>query len=589
MKLLRTWLIAMLATLAVVAAGCAGAGVEGADAPSSETGPSVFSPSSGLAPEGSGDASVEAADQEADEGQVADAPADADADEADSAISCDFDQKVEAEVGEPYTQDLSASGGSGQFRFEAEALPQGLLLSRSGAISGTPEIAGGDAAVITVIDLESGEDRHCSIDFTIREQIEVSASLLREASRTIWVLTISGTSAGSLYSWSFSQTQHLCGSTSSAVAQGSSCPDLPLHGKTVYLWRNEGKEVGLEVTATAASAFAAPASALISFEPELPTPAMGGQPVAANPVGALEVESITVKTMTGVFEHPGTDCDITITFCTDAAMSDCVEAQYLDNEDLDDFEGGNTDTFEFPHPPSGMTSEHRYFKIRQKDANCGDHPGWHLRGVKVKVEYDDGSSYRYYNPCIAKWMNKNDTITFGPEDTAVCAKITTGDVSKAGTNDYINLQVTTRSNVDLDDLSFGSDGLSTGAPHFDPQWAEDHDLSHHLPLVIEWADYDDCERGDVDWYGDYIFDSNPFSDDPKARVKKGSDGENGGWYLSSYDVYIFQPAKLSEPGTIFHEDCSFDGWIEEENTLITPECELHPDDEDEIDSSVGKN
>lgn len=594
MNPVRFSLITMLALMAIVAAGCAGVTADDVGETPAAAGdaPSGLSPAGGLTPDAGDDGSVEATDGEIGDAGEAPSPDEGDPDVTDSPISCDFERQADAEVGQPYDQPLSASGGSGQFRFEAEGLPQGLFLSRSGAIAGTPEVAGGQTATITVIDVESGDGRNCKIDFEIRETIKVGASLLRESAKPVWVLTIGGTSGDMFYSWSFSRTEHLCGSTSAALAQTEGCPILPLHGKKIYLWRDEELPVKTEVTATATSSFAAPASALILFKPELPTTAIVPGTFGASNAGALlGVKSLKVRTMTGGFEHPGTDCDILIEFCTDAAMDHCVDDQLLDDED-DDFEGGNTDTFTNLEVPEGMTAEHRYIRITQTNDNCGENSGWHFRGVDVTVTYDDESEYRYYNPCVAKWMNKNDTIDFGPDDTAVCAKITTGDVSKAGTNDYINLQVRTRIDEDLDDLRMGSEGLSTGAPHFDPQWAEDHDLPRLLPLVIEWADYDDCERGDVDWYGDYVFDSNPFVLDPQARVYKGSDGDNGGWYLESFDVYVFQPAKLSEAGTVFHEKCEGDEWnywMEEENTLLTPECHLDQVDAGAIDDDVGRN
>src|SRR6185437_9926321 len=55
-------------------------------------------------------------------------------------------------VGVPYSQSLSASGGSGGYSWSASGVPQGLSVNAGGQISGTPATAGSFPLNLTVRD-----------------------------------------------------------------------------------------------------------------------------------------------------------------------------------------------------------------------------------------------------------------------------------------------------------------------------------------------------------------------------------------------------------------------------------------------------
>ena len=549
MKNLRFSLLITLALMAIGVAGCAGGSGAGdtSELPSGGTSPSILSPSGDLEPGDDGTAEV---DEDDDATTV---PEDEDTAPAGRAIKCEFDKTVDTEVGKPYSQTLSASGGSGDFRFEATGLPAGLSLSSSGAISGTPTKAGKTKAGIEVIDIQSGEDEHCSLTITVTETIKVLASLesMIGVNKRVYKLTVNGTGDGSDYRWTFAPSANLCGSVNSGSWSGAACPPPPAAGTSVYIWMKSTAISFSEtkVTATASSDASNAAKAEVTF----PARNFEFNPGKFNPGFTLPdggtaegsaATGITIEFKTGWQERSGSNCTVGIEY-SDKPGSGWAPLSPV----TDDFDK-NEKKVVSRTPPPGMTSNHKYFRITLKDESCGDHSGWNLQGLSIVVTYADESTYDYKSPCLYAWMSKGDSLRFGPKDTAVCAIVGTSGSKDDETDDTVYLLVEKKESEEflagsawLNDRGETSIFLTeTELDEIDTEAEAGNVKGDYHIMKMSSYKYNDFEQDDLTAYGDYAFDSDPFGNTIKLMKGEGSDS----WVADSLEVFIFNPSTITK-------------------------------------------
>ena len=245
------------------------------------------------------------------------------------------------------------------------------------------------------------------------------------------------------------------------------------------------------------------------------------------------------------YDDAGTDCDISIRFCKDAGLRDCVQSLML-NSSGDPNEAGNTDTYRLS-PPPGMTGEYAYFQLSMSKNGCDDEPLWDLQAIDVELDLSGKTSnIKYFNPCLDQILEPGDELSFGPNDTAMCANIGTGNRNKSGTDDPVKVT-----------LRMDAPSRTNIRPDID------------IPLA--WDSYDDFERGMITSYGRYFFDSLPLTDSPQISIRKGPDGESGGWLLGNYEIYVFQPGKLGEKDGQAYYKAEYPGeWLTNDDGLTYP-------------------
>lgn len=106
------------------------------------------------------------------------------------------------------------------------------------------------------------------------------------------------------------------------------------------------------------------------------------------------VNRLQVKISTGDVAWAGTDDDVTLTLAG--------RSWDLDNDGHDDFERGNTDTFDLDPGPGLYASDIRSVRIhKSSDGAAG---GWRLKGIEIIV---DGATI-LNNQSINKWLEDDD-------------------------------------------------------------------------------------------------------------------------------------------------------------------------------------
>lgn len=639
-------IIAALATACslLLAAGCSGTGTMGAPGPSGDQ-PLIADPSSGGSVAEPADESGDAALSGEEDGEAG---------ITSSGLQCTFDKTAQAEVGKPFSLKLTASGGSGNYLFSAEDLPPGLSLTTSSAtISGAPAKAGDFKAGIGVQDIDSDRSEHCSLKIGVQEKISLSATPAggdaqsKRSSAAVWKLLVNGTEEGDAYHWSFSDSTNLCGSASEPATSLPACTAPPLTGKTLYLWLKASSGLTRTVEVTGDSAVEK-AAASVTFEHPEPTigPVVAQKPDGQEGAAApRKTALIRLRTITGPLAYAGTDCRLELKMCTDDAINttgiehheivvENCQTMTAKTDKGDLLEKGKVSTFLFP-APANVTSDHTFFSIGLKKDSCTPPPergesrpfvnrGWLLQGLELTALYDDGTRYRYFNPCVEKWIAGGESLKFSRKDTAVCAIVSTADDDNAGTNDLVRMmvQVDEAAASDFWSAALGMASYDIGAmPHFLGTYKASEtsartfgqlflnwsvmvpfglNPSHGLAYLLANADYqlgfppispslmgsfyDDFKQGKSTSYGDYVFGWDPFLQDAvNVRIEKNKDGDHGGWHLKQYEVFIFNPG-MENGGRFRHKVCTEERWLQDpgdasgeypEDGLITTLCQVN--------------
>ncbi len=130
-----------------------------------------------------------------------------------------------ASLGTPYSQSLSASGGSGNYSWSITAggLPQGLSLSQAGVISGAPNVATTSTFTVSVTDGSSTANRNFTVT-VIAPPVITSTSLPNGVVGAPYSATLTGSGGAAPYTWSIVSGQLPPGLTldpNSGVISGS--------------------------------------------------------------------------------------------------------------------------------------------------------------------------------------------------------------------------------------------------------------------------------------------------------------------------------------------------------------------------------
>lgn len=259
-----------------------------------------------------------------------------------------------------------------------------------------------------------------------------------------------------------------------------------------------------------------------------------------------------VELLTGPMVRSGTDCKVTIQFCADKDFNNnCSEKIVLDHPKSDDREKGNRDTYFFNKIDGTVRTDQRYFQISVTGG--GKKGEWLLWGINVDVYFDDrGHNYHYTNPCLTKWVGKGDSLKFGPNDTAVCTIVQTGE---DGTKDSMSLLVASNAKSEKEIEFTDSSKWSKYGPTL--KLAYEGSTVHrdnYIEMNLYWESIDK-DLGKIYnfafpyqlfTYGNYVFDSNPFGDD-KGIVKIKKYGVDN-WEMAGAEVFIFNPARIISKG-----------------------------------------
>lgn len=513
-------------------------------------------------------------------------------------ISCPSWNFPAGEVGTTYSVPFKAKGGTGELSYATKTskpLPEGLALSPDGLISGTPTTVEETTSTVVVTD-DTNKTKNCTVKIKVNGKVGIGINVLkgiRDTWTAVYEVTVFGTWNGAL-AWTWTGIDdNICMSDEKPDTSNESfrtCDDSTTisSGNKAYLWLREDKkgEKPLAIGLTIANGSAIDkAKYTFTFgyticsdgktsadgtcdtkkegDAKSPEPFTFSDSSPPSTVeGGTKVGSITVTLMTGnAGDDSDTDCQVSIRFCKDKDMITCTEMIVLDDlDDKDDREEGETNSYESDSNPlipsdfdlpEDMTSDHQYFQLSvDKYGDCGnDSNNWLLQGVRVDIQYvsfyNQSLSSTYYNPCVEQWMDKGDTLNFGPNDTAVCAIVTTGDVSHGGTNDSVFLAL---ENFDATKTNSGTTDTSLS------EWSSHFEGTTDIAKVdLFWGgadDIDDFKRGTAISYGDYLFDVKPYNGAPTIHFEKLSDGTDGGWCLEKYQVFVFQPGKfLNTPET----------------------------------------
>ncbi|HWE00175.1 MAG TPA: putative Ig domain-containing protein, partial [Bryobacteraceae bacterium] len=107
-----------------------------------------------------------------------------------------------ATLGAPYSQTLSASGGTGGYSWTGSGLPQGLSLASNGQISGTPATAGSFPMSVTVKD-SAGDSTTVSITLLVASSLQITSTGLPSGNvGTAYLATLSTSGATGAVTWS---------------------------------------------------------------------------------------------------------------------------------------------------------------------------------------------------------------------------------------------------------------------------------------------------------------------------------------------------------------------------------------------------
>ncbi len=255
-----------------------------------------------------------------------------------------------------------------------------------------------------------------------------------------------------------------------------------------------------------------------------------------------------VELLTGPIVRSGTDCKVTIQFCPDKGFDkNCSKEIVLDHPKSDDREKGDRDIYLFYDK---IPASHRYFKISVTGG--GKKGEWLLWGIKVGVFFEDKTQNYYTNPCLTKWIGKGDSLKFGPNDTAVCTIVQTGEDS---TKDSISLLVASNAKNEKEiEFTDGSKWSKYGPTLKLAYEGSTVHRDNYIEMNLHWESIDKTQGNIYNFafpyqlftYGNYIFDSNPFGDD-KGLVKIKKYGTDN-WQMAGAEVFIFNPARIISEG-----------------------------------------
>jgi hypothetical protein len=211
------------------------------------------------------------------------------------------------------------------------------------------------------------------------------------------------------------------------------------------------------------------------------------------------------------------------------------------------------------------------------------HGEWLLQGIRItKLYYSDGDDLNgkardeqiyYYNPCFLQTSDQMSAYSIA--DSAACVVLETFDEDGAGTDDEVYLMF----------KGIYPIYLETGYTWGGKQGKGMYDGEFGLPYGFAWKDYNDFERGRRDAYGvtySYCEKSGTktcgthswfvFGDKEKRQfaIEKSEDGKYGGWKLGRVSVYVFRPGKSFANGNDNLKDfygATYDvnAWIEDDD------------------------
>ncbi len=512
----RRTFIAFIAALALAlfAAGCSGTSEQAAGTATGS--PGATDAGIGLSPGGGVGAAGEPSDEETAVATGGD-PEEAEEESPEPGVlACTYQRYAYGSYGEPFSLQLTAAGGSGDYRFAlaaGEALPEGIALNAAtDTLEGTPSRPGEFSTAFTVTDLKENASRECRpIRFTI-------ADLVVKAGR--------------------------------------------LEGAAPFAPLQKGTSGDPTPTPSRISRF------LFGV--------MGGEWMEKEEYGGFRLQ---------------------LTLCADAAMSrECV---VFAGDSLAGLKRGRwtTAVFDLPEKLPGMSKQngvfrptmvtigpnHRHLSMTQ----VGKKGPYHVKGVHFSLHRELGRVYTYLNPCFEKRILRDDRFRFGPDDTAICAVVTTGTASDdgdgkdAGTRARIDLLVRLAPEYEGDayKAQYAESFVRThGAeeyfrlysPFFDEilqRKPESSPVQTFLTLRLNWnpINIDDSAISLQFWSGRTVsagdfLDHNPFSMSTTnhnvwlrlcpmcGQFSPAAVRESQAWLLDRYRVYLFFPGKVDSDG-----------------------------------------
>lgn len=511
-----------------------------------------------------------------------------------SFMKCPASQLPDGESGLAYEHTIEVIGGTGakEFEISSGSLPEGLVLSADGIISGVPTQGTQKQLNISVSD-DDGGTRTCSLTIKVAGELDLEINSLQAISDwdNVYEIKAVGATEGLEWKW-IGDTSNICLSknkpdiTTDDYKSKCTDPSQLTQGTAMYIWLKTNIEgnAPAKLTVEVDSPYV---SEPTTYELELTYTYCGngikegaeecddGNTLSGDKcdstciveVAPSAAQSIEITLWTGEHDGGGTNCDVGIRFCANSSMTNCTEVQELDDTEDEsgdgDREKGDENIYDEEDGlnTSGITSEHKYFEISM-NGNCGDDPGWLMQGIKVKIDYGtEMLAYTYYNPCALKWADDGDTIKFGPNDAAVCAIIETGDIQNGGTDNTVWLKLGDH------DSSLGF--VKTSISDDDGPFFSKLEMDGKLAMDMSWSNYKDFEQSDKTSYGDFIFDSNPFGDGPTVLIEKESCNTKGGWFLQSYEIFVFEPGKFlnDEHSKVFYAQDTPAAWLTDDEGL----------------------
>ncbi len=183
-----------------------------------------------------------------------------------SMIICPSRELPAGDVGESFTHQLDASGGTGSIRYDiySGTLPEGLELSKNGLISGTPSSATKKDITVTISD-GNNSSRVCSLNLLIGGELSLSVSPIHgdKPWETIYVVEVLGPDDDLEWSWS-GNLGNVCFSSiepdysSDNFRDSCATGSPPTSDTTIFVWLKDDLvgQASFSLTATVSSPYA---------------------------------------------------------------------------------------------------------------------------------------------------------------------------------------------------------------------------------------------------------------------------------------------------------------------------------------------